>query len=374
MTCSEVKDLLSPYLDGELDSVSRQAVFRHLSLCAHCHNELAEMKQLVKLLACLEEIDPPEDFSAKLSCRLSESVATRQKIQGRNRFSLHSWLPFGAAAAIIMALAFSLNLWPVEQRTADVPMVAVSPQLVPDEKPLAPLPAENMVSLKTAAEGSDLAGQQVKAPAEMFIAPAPSPAPPVAPGDQTLQKISPMQIRSVPSLEIVSSGAEPAARNGRSAGEKDAAAEIFESPLVEKWIVSLADIGEGYLRLTSFSKSINWNIAALAESSGTIVLSAEGQMEGLDSLLSFVKELGKLEHRENLLPQLLQEQKNTIRRVNEEINMLLDLKSQADNQGKAEIEAQISQKRNELAALMRRDLSMQIKTSLVRVEVHFIAR
>ncbi|MEW6661485.1 MAG: anti-sigma factor family protein [Bacillota bacterium] len=375
MTCSDVKDLLSPYLDGELDRVTQQAVFRHLSECFNCHNELAEMQQLVKMLACLEEIVPPEDFSAKLSCRLLERAAAKPKMRKRYGLTPQSWLPLGAAAAIIMALAFSLNLWPGEQKAADAPGTAVSPQLVPVEKMPATLSVDKGggASLKSTAEGAGFADQQAQIQAQIKEAPAPV-TPAEALGIQTVQENSAFQARSLPAPEEVCPSGKLASRNGKSAGEAITGEYSLDSPLVEKWTISLSDIEEGYRRITSFSENINWNVVTLAESPREIVLCMEGQMEGLDSLLSFIKDLGELEHRENFLPQLLFEQNNVIRQVNEEFNLLLKAKSEADDLSEAEIEAHIGQNRYELALLTKKAQSLQMRTAVVRVEAHIFSK
>jgi len=371
MTCSDVKELLSPYLDGELDRVTQQAVFRHLSECPNCHHELAEMKQLLKMLACLEEIDPPPDFSAKLSRRLMERTAAKPKMKKRYPLSLQTWLPFGAAAAIIMALVFSLNLWPGEQKTSDAPGAAVSPQLVAVEKMPAALSVDKRgaVSLKSAVEETGLADQQAQIQAQAKKAPAPV-APAEALGSQTAQESPLFQARSLTAPDEISPSGKLTSRNGGALN----GAHSLDNPLVEKWAISLSDIEEGYRRITSFSADIKWNVVILSENPTEIVLCMEGQMEGLDSLLSFIKGLGKLEHRENFLPQLLFEQNNAIRQINEEFKLLQKAKSEGGDLSKAEIDAHIEQNRRNLALLTQKAQSLQMRSAVVRVEARIFTK
>jgi len=51
MTCMEINNLLSAYLDGELDSACRPTVESHLRRCSSC---LSEVKNLQVLTSAVE--------------------------------------------------------------------------------------------------------------------------------------------------------------------------------------------------------------------------------------------------------------------------------------------------------------------------------
>jgi len=49
-SCDEVKELLSPYFDGELDEKDNKIVKKHLRECLNCRRELENIKQLSVLI------------------------------------------------------------------------------------------------------------------------------------------------------------------------------------------------------------------------------------------------------------------------------------------------------------------------------------
>jgi len=271
MNCKEIDDLLSPYLDGELDSGTQQAVFRHLNECPDCHYEMTRIRKLIKMLSSLEEIDPPEDFSKKLSRRILEIAAAKSKKEKRYGLSPQSWLPFGAAAAVIIALVFSLNLWPAEEKVSDMPLMAVSPQAGPAlEKAPGVLSVDKMggTAFEPTAEAEGLKVHQIQAEEQINAPPLPTPLP------------------------------DPA-------------------KLIEKWVVSVSDIGEGYSRITTFLKNISWNVVTLKETPKEIILSLEGNMKEVGGILSYIKNFGELAHTENILPRLSLAQDNIIKQPDE---------------------------------------------------------
>jgi anti-sigma factor (TIGR02949 family) len=46
MTCDEIRPLIGPYLDGELDPAAVQSVESHIAGCEACTRDLAEMRAL----------------------------------------------------------------------------------------------------------------------------------------------------------------------------------------------------------------------------------------------------------------------------------------------------------------------------------------
>jgi hypothetical protein len=339
MNCSEIKDLLSPYLDGELDRVSQQAVFRHLSGCPSCNYELMEMQKLVKLLAGLEEIDPPRDFSAKLNRLILERVGSKSILKRIYDLNPQSWLPIGAAAAIIIALAFSLNFWLVEPQATDVPTVAVAPQFAPVEKMTVPFTVDKPedVSL-TLEKGAGLADKQQVQDMVDPPAPMPPPTPQAALDIQSIQENAAFNVRSLPAPKEGLPDGKMTSRNGMPAGE--VCKHALDAPLVEKWTISLSDIEEGYRQISGFSKNVYWNTYVLSRDSKKILLCLEGPAAGLNNLLSFLGSIGILEHRESIGPQLLLDQNKIGLQINE------GLKAQLP----------------------------QIKSSVVRIEVHLIVK
>lgn len=49
-SCNEIKELLSPYLDGELDAKETKLVKKHLGQCLNCRRELDNLRRLSVLI------------------------------------------------------------------------------------------------------------------------------------------------------------------------------------------------------------------------------------------------------------------------------------------------------------------------------------
>jgi anti-sigma factor RsiW len=60
--CSEIFELLSPYIDKELGIDEEKAVAQHIESCSECQKEYTELLELKKLMEEIskEEIQAPE--------------------------------------------------------------------------------------------------------------------------------------------------------------------------------------------------------------------------------------------------------------------------------------------------------------------------
>ena len=61
ISCREVVELVTAYLDGALPRPVTKAIDRHLRLCRHCREYLAQMRQTIRLTGELREEDVPAD-------------------------------------------------------------------------------------------------------------------------------------------------------------------------------------------------------------------------------------------------------------------------------------------------------------------------
>jgi len=55
ISCQEVVELVTDYLDGSLSHRERKAFEEHLSGCPHCTNYLDQMRQTIKMTGRLTE-------------------------------------------------------------------------------------------------------------------------------------------------------------------------------------------------------------------------------------------------------------------------------------------------------------------------------
>ena len=72
ITCRELTELVTDYLEGRLSIGQRLRFEMHLGLCSHCRAYLRQMKQTIGSLRSLREDDIPEDMSQRLLARFRE--------------------------------------------------------------------------------------------------------------------------------------------------------------------------------------------------------------------------------------------------------------------------------------------------------------
>src|SRR5882672_12879078 len=84
MNCGDVKDLFSPYLDGQVSGVEMHALSRHLKACLGCNREYAALQRTQQLLAGLGPKKAPADLALKLRVAASQHAARtrRPRFQG----------------------------------------------------------------------------------------------------------------------------------------------------------------------------------------------------------------------------------------------------------------------------------------------------
>ena len=66
LTCHEVIELLSNYIEGVLSADDRRRVDDHLALCDGCATYLDQMREAIRLTGRLTEEQVPEDEKAAL--------------------------------------------------------------------------------------------------------------------------------------------------------------------------------------------------------------------------------------------------------------------------------------------------------------------
>jgi anti-sigma factor RsiW len=99
VTCDEIRDLLSPYADGELDLVRGLEIEQHLSGCPACAAALERTRSLsARIGAAGLYHEPPADLRDRVRASLVRATGSRR------RFS-PSWRRLGVAAAAAVLLA-----------------------------------------------------------------------------------------------------------------------------------------------------------------------------------------------------------------------------------------------------------------------------
>jgi hypothetical protein len=141
MNCGDVKELFSPYLDGQVSGVEMHALSGHLKECPHCTREFAALQRTQQLLAGLGPKKTPADLALKLRVAASQHAARtrRPRFQGlvvRIENALNAFMVPATAGLVSAVLIFGLLLGffalpgQLQASSGDVPlMLYTAPQL-----------------------------------------------------------------------------------------------------------------------------------------------------------------------------------------------------------------------------------------------------
>ncbi|HIE05295.1 MAG TPA: hypothetical protein EYP58_00690 [bacterium (Candidatus Stahlbacteria)] len=111
--CDRVRELLSPFLDGELAPEERELVEDHLIGCEACQKEFARLKELDQAISRIKVEEPSHNFHPRLIHTLSKEYAKRK----RRRSFLIQLAPLAAAASILLIVLVSSQIFFVKYPT-----------------------------------------------------------------------------------------------------------------------------------------------------------------------------------------------------------------------------------------------------------------
>ena len=102
LTCEQVREQISLYIDHELTDDELQTFEQHLSTCEQCRQEVDLLKSIVRECNEIEEVELPDDFKQQLHQKL---VQTGQDTRQTKRRWYMNWKAYsGLAAAILLIL------------------------------------------------------------------------------------------------------------------------------------------------------------------------------------------------------------------------------------------------------------------------------
>jgi len=141
MTCTEIRKLFSPYLDGRVSGSEMLALTGHVEECSACAREYAATQRAQQLLAGVGRKKAPADLALKLRLAISREAAQRRRprFEGalvRLQNALNAFMVPATAGLLSAVLIFGLLLGffalPAELRadSSDVPlMLYTGPEL-----------------------------------------------------------------------------------------------------------------------------------------------------------------------------------------------------------------------------------------------------
>jgi len=83
--CGEIIELMSLYIDGELDSETKREFEEHIETCESCRSELYELKEIVDVLEKLRRLSFLQDLKSSFTRNLWRK---RRKMNQRAKFCL----------------------------------------------------------------------------------------------------------------------------------------------------------------------------------------------------------------------------------------------------------------------------------------------
>lgn len=109
--CIEFKEMISGYLDNELDSGLISEFEDHIASCISCREELDETKQTLYLLNSITEEELPQDFLDKLHTRLIEEKRDLDKKNYSTLLRNKYFRIISSVAAILVFAVLLKGLW-----------------------------------------------------------------------------------------------------------------------------------------------------------------------------------------------------------------------------------------------------------------------
>lgn len=116
--CSEIRTLLSEYLDDALDAKAKALADEHLGSCPACREELDSLKTLVKDLGSIESVRAPADFLDQLRKRM-ERPSRLSTLREWLFYPLRVKIPLQLAGAAVVALII-FSILPMQQSSLNL--------------------------------------------------------------------------------------------------------------------------------------------------------------------------------------------------------------------------------------------------------------
>ncbi len=70
--CQQLVEMVTDYLEGDLDPRARRAVQEHLAECGHCAGYVEQVQRMLALTAGAEPAPVPDDLMSVLTSRFRE--------------------------------------------------------------------------------------------------------------------------------------------------------------------------------------------------------------------------------------------------------------------------------------------------------------
>lgn len=126
--CNQVLELLSLYIDNELNEAEAKLVREHLEVCEACRAEFQELNEVVRMCNEIDEVDLPESFTRDLHVKLLEEQSkindNRKVIVLRNRVLK----AISSIAAVLMVVLIARGVMNINNKSGEKSILNTVPQ------------------------------------------------------------------------------------------------------------------------------------------------------------------------------------------------------------------------------------------------------
>ena len=106
MNCNEIRELLSLYIDNNLDEEQMIEIEKHLLICAACKKEFEEFDILINTMKNLPEVKIPTQFDSRLREELKKGREMNRKTSKKALY-----IRYSSIAAIFVIGIFSIAMY-----------------------------------------------------------------------------------------------------------------------------------------------------------------------------------------------------------------------------------------------------------------------
>lgn len=106
MNCDEIRELLSLYIDNNLDQEQMIEIEKHLLVCDACKNEFDGIVLVINAMKNLPEVEIPTHFDSELRENLKIVAEGNRKKVKQNK-----WIRYSSIAALFIVGIFSIAMY-----------------------------------------------------------------------------------------------------------------------------------------------------------------------------------------------------------------------------------------------------------------------
>ena len=111
MKCKQIRQLLSEYMDNDLDEATEKQVAQHLSVCEACQNEFLTLRSMKEALGNVEPVAAPENFLFQVHKKIQQESGFKKVLTIIARpFRMKLRFQFATATALTVLIVVLINI------------------------------------------------------------------------------------------------------------------------------------------------------------------------------------------------------------------------------------------------------------------------